>query len=91
MGTLDGIADETVMVKLVTILPVATDTAAGLPIGRMYMGRNELLLGFNHPGISGPEPSLAPWLQAVPASVVAKTKRKMAFDSFMKSPTVGAD
>src|SRR5712692_5059456 len=81
MAVVDGIADETVMVELVTILPEATDTSAGLPIGCIYIGRNELLLEFRYPGISGPEPSLAPWLQAVPASVVAKTRRKMTFDS----------
>src|SRR5271165_2567793 len=74
MGTVAGRTDETVMVKLVTILPLATDTTAGFPIGCMYMGRNELLLGFRYPRISGLEPGLALWLHAVPASIVAKAR-----------------
>ena len=85
MGTVDGRTDATVMVKLVTILPVATDTTAGFPIGCMYIGRNELLPGFRYPRISGLEPGLALWLHAVPPSIVAKAKTKTTFDSFIKS------
>jgi hypothetical protein len=82
MGLVDGTAVVTVMVKLVTSLPVSTDTAAGFSIGCWtIMGRNELLAGFRYPRTSGTGIWLALWLQAVPASVVARTKAKTTFNS----------
>src|SRR5580704_4502231 len=84
MGVVDGSTEATVMVKLVTILPVTVVTTAGFPIDCMNIGRNELLPGFRYPRISGLEPGLALWLHAVPASIVAKAKTNTTFDSFIK-------
>jgi hypothetical protein len=83
MGVAAGIADETVIVNWVMILPLVAATVAGLTVGRK-IGPAGVVREFRRPGgNSGRDSVLASWLQAVPARMLTKARTKKVFMPFI--------